>query len=269
MLRRIIYLLVLGGLIAACGPTSVDQQTLTAHDGVISTERADIYATATVAAERIQITIEFAAQQIRAVGTEGGLMLSTLQARGVDVSDLPDPISPTPAPVDLNITRTPTSTGAVNVVVQPQPTRDPNSTPTPVQITPPFTPSPPPRPTRNVVADVPQLLQGIELASSVGNDDCAVNPTTEFTPQTAEIYIVARAVELPEGTTVTTRWQRGDEQVALFDFTYDYVEDACIWFYSDQTNFDFIPGDYRITVEVNGLPLGEPLPFTIVEPNAS
>lgn len=270
MRNRVLWLVLLIMLtIAACGPTSIEQQTLTAFDSELNTARADLFATGTVRAERVQITLEYVSEQISVVGTQGGLMQATLQARGVDIRNSPQPISPTPPPADA--TQAPTRDTVVDVVAGPQPTANPNSTPTPVQITPFQSPTPSPLPTREapvVVVDVPQLLNDIVLDSQVGDDDCAVSPTTQFAPQTQEIYIIARALELPAGTTITTRWFRGDEQLVQYDFTYEFIEDACIWFFSDQTNFEFTPGQYSIELDINGLPFGEPIPFTIVDPTA-
>jgi len=247
-------------LVSACATTSAEQQTLVAHETQIGSALDTIYNTATAEAERVQVTVEFVNQRIAAIGTQTGLTIATLQARGLVVNELPAPLSPTPR---ADATRAPTLPGLVG---QPVATVDPNASPTSVLVTPFRMATLTPLPTSEVEVDTPQILTDIVLASAVGNDDCAVNPTSTFTPDTQEIYIAARAVEMPDGTTVTTRWQRGEAELVSFDFTYDFVEDACIWFYADQSNFEFEPGEYSITIEVNGLPYGQPVAFTITEP---
>lgn len=253
-----IVLALLGSLmLAACGTTSVEQQTLTAHDAYMATALNNIHQTATSQAERLQITLESAEQRIERISTQGGQMIATLEERGFTINQTPEPLTPTPNLNNPNPTRPPLI-GVNNLA-----TSNPNASPTPVRVTPFQTATPIPKATSAIVADVPQILREIVLASSVGNDDCAINPTNTFTPQTEEIYIVAHAVELPDGTTLTTRWLRGTDELVVFDYTYDFVEDACVWFFADQTDFEFTPGSYSIVIEVNGLTFGEPVPFTI------
>ena len=246
-------------LATACATTGAEQQTLVAHEAQIGTALDTLYFTATAEAERVLVTVEHVDQRIAAIGTQTRFTLLTLEARGIVVNDLPAPLSPTP---QAGATTAPTLPGLAG---QPIATINPNASPTSVEVTPFRVPTLTPLPTVAVVVDTPQILTEISLASQVGNDDCAVNPSSTFSPDTQEIYIIARAIEMPEGTTLTTRWYRGETELVTFDYTYDLVEDACIWFYADQSNFEFVPGDYSIIVEINGVSFGQPISFTITD----
>jgi len=259
-MKRLAFVLIVA-LLTGCGATSVEQQTLAAHEAAMSTALNDIHATGTVEHERVQVTAEYAAERVAAVGTQRGLMLSTLEARGLIINDLPAPVTPTPRQNQPLPTENEGMTFDSIAPTAPPPTRDPNASPTPVQITPFATATNTPRPTPEITIEATETnatLREVAFAPGVGADDCATNPTAQFTPQTSEIYIVARAVDMPADTTITTTWSReGQPLETSFEVTYGYVEDGCIWFFADQTNFEFTPGTYQVTVDYNGEPFGE------------
>ncbi len=260
-MKRLAFVLI-AALLTGCGATSVEQQTLAAHEAAMNTALNDIHATGTVEHERIQVTAEYAAERVAAVGTQRGLMLSTLEARGLIINDLPAPVTATPSQNQPVPTQNEGTTFDSSIApTPPPPTRDPNASPTPVQITPFSTATNTPRPTPQITIESTETnatLREIAFASGVDAEDCATNPTTQFSPQTTEIYIVARAVDMPADTTVTTTWFRENQPLETsFEVTYGYIEDACIWFFADQTNFDFTPGTYQVAVDYNGEPFGE------------
>jgi hypothetical protein len=104
------------------------------------------------------------------------------------------------------------------------------------------------------------------MVTAEGVDDagCAVNPTSTFSSDAVEIYVVASAASLqPGGTLVTSRWRQEGAEVATFDFTPDFSE-GCLWFFIDQTDVIFTPGNWSVELEINGGLVGAPVPFTIV-----
>ena len=44
------------------------------------------------------------------------------------------------------------------------------------------------------------------------------------------------------------------------------IEDACIWFFADQTDFPFTPGNYSVYLALNGVTATPMISFSIVEP---
>lgn len=235
MLKRF-ALITLTGLLAACsGPNSVES-TLVAQQATLSLEIANLRLSATAETDRMMITIEHAQTEVREVNSVGTVLASTLVASGLN----PDAIS---GDAPLFITPTPT----------PGPTRAPD-----------------PLSSEEAAADAPTAgpgpaLSNIVMAESVGPDDCAVNPTTQFSAATERIYVVATALNIAPGTTLTSRWQQGGAEQVRFDFTPDFpINNACVWFFVDQTDVAFTPGSWSVQLEINGRPASPPVTFNIV-----
>jgi hypothetical protein len=241
----IVAFIALGIVLTACGETGADQQTLIAHEETTEARFSELYVTATVEAEIMLLTLEHAQTEAARTISQRNAMISTLQARGVDTSVLP------------------------GVTVESPPTPPPNignnNQPPPVEVTPavqvtPFTVTP-------VIDDDGPYLADIVMAEGVGADDCPVGITSQFSPGTERIYIVATAHQVTPGTTFTATWFREATELVTFTFTPDFAIDGnCIWFYADQSNFDFTPGSYQIRLEIDGIPIGEPALFTILAP---
>jgi hypothetical protein len=101
------------------------------------------------------------------------------------------------------------------------------------------------------------------MAADVGNDDCALNPTNTFTTDTAEIYIVARGVNIPPGTNIAARFSISGQEIR-HDFTPDFtIENNCVWFFIDQNDLPFTAGTWSVQLELNNSPVSAPIPFTI------
>jgi hypothetical protein len=106
-------------------------------------------------------------------------------------------------------------------------------------------------------------------AEAVDDNDCAVNPTSSFSTATEQIYVVAVAAGLQPGSTiVTSRWRQEGTEVVTFDFNPEFSE-GCLWFFIDQTDITFTPGNWSVELEINGGLVGAPLPFTIVDAGAT
>lgn len=247
MFRTVGLLIIL--LVTACGQTSTEKQTLEAHDQSLNTEIAGLQATANIEQERLLITVEHAETQVARASTQQLLIILTLEARGVDTLVLPGVATAMPTTENSF----PNTTGD-NVGSAPTPPR--------VAVTPASTPTP------NINISNPYLTN-IVVSTDVGSDDCAVNVTNTITPNTERIYVVATAREMPDGTTIVSRWQRGGTEVAVYDLTYDYIEEACIWFFVDQTDFAFTPGSYSVALDVDGVTITPPIPFTVVGPTVT
>lgn len=249
--------IVIWGIIAitlvACGEIRTDRRTLEAQLNFHETRRAALYTTATVAIERELIVVEDAQTQVARAKAQQAGMLSTLEARGVDISILPLAATLPSYPTQPTV---PPQFGEPTALPVTQPVAAPQVTP--------FTMTP-----ANTV--VPQIattnsLRSIAMARGVDDNDCATGITDIFNTETERIYIVVQAIDIQSGMVITSRWLRDDIELVTFNFTPDFhIEDACVWFFADQTDFDFMPGNYSIILEVNSIPASQPIPFTIVD----
>lgn len=235
-------------LLGACASSGTAQQTLVAHDNALNTRRADLEATSTASMEQVLATLDASENALTRVARNRGRILSTLDSRGIAVTFLPTLVPSTP-------TLTPAA-----AVGTPAPDR-----PTDVPVTP-FLASP--TPTRSVPTQVRTTdtrLQSVVMASAVGDDDCATTITSQFTPRSEQVYIVARAVGIVSGTRLSSQWTTADGQaLAIFDFVPDFdIDDACIWFFATPEDFPFTPGSYNVTLLIDGQVAAGPVRFTI------
>lgn len=205
-----------------------------AFDATHTARLLNLYASATLEVERLVITQEFLDAQLERADEVQGQMRSTLEARGIDTSSMPDVMTSAP-----EIQQTIDTASDSRPVVTPgtlQPSR--------VAVTPAGTEAP-------AVANSP--LTNIVMARSVTSDDCAQEVTSQFTDQDTQIYIVATANNLSIGTTVSSRWLRDGQELTTFEITFDFdIREACIWFFADQTDFTFTPGNYTVELYAVG-----------------
>jgi hypothetical protein len=260
--------------LTACANTSTDQQAAVAYEATLSTQIAALQATATTEYERLQVTIQFSETEIARRATQNAVMLSTLQARGVDTSSAPGQGEVAAVPATVVTQAAPnTEIGGIDGAAttdggfQPGQGLEGGNTgvnPPPANVNAPGAVAVPQNSPTPLPVDPNSPLTNVVAATTVGNDDCAVDPSTQFTSDTQQIYVVARAVDMPAGTTVETQWYRDGSPIWDFSFTYDnYVDNACIWQFADQTEFVFAGGNYRVDLLVNGEPTGQNVQFTI------
>ena len=239
-------------LMAACSGQSSVEQTLVAENQMLSTQIADVRNTATVEADRLLITLEYVQTEVRHVDDQYLNLVATLVERGTPAEAIGGitPLAATSAP--------PTPPAPPPGVTQEAAVQ--NNPPLTVEAaTPVFTAT---------VAGPPRL-SNIVTAEGIDENDCAVNPTSTFRSDAEAIYVVAVAANLQPGTTyVTSRWRQEGTEVATFDFNPDFTE-GCLWFFIDQTDVIFTPGNYSVELENNGGLVGAPVPFTIVDAAAS
>jgi len=237
--------------------------TLAVQNQVLNTEIAVIRATATVEADRMMVTLEHAQTAVSHVDGQTQDLQATLVARNG-------------LPADLN-NITPAAEVALATVPPILDLGQTGNGVAPIRITPGAT-TPPGIPQQDsnaalVITPVaPQAsgpISNIVTAGSVGDDDCALNPGASFTTATPEIYVVARASGIGSSDNITSRWSAGGSEVVSYDWTPDFeIEDACIWFYIDQTEVTFTPGNWQVQMELNGQPVGSPVSFSIAESSA-
>jgi hypothetical protein len=238
------------------------EQTLAAQNAALQTEIAAIRATATVEADRLMITLEHAQTAIRSVNEQTGELAATLVAAGTPADAInlavitpqfvpptlpPDGAPPPPAagqPLLLTTIQFPTAVGAL-------PGGDGALL------------TSPPAPLATPEADAASLTN-IVAAPAVGADDCALNPATAFTTANNEIYIVATANNIEAGTVISTNWIANGQPIVEYDWTPDFaIEGACIWFFIDQSEVEFVPGNWQVQYAIDGVPSGSPVVFTI------
>lgn len=242
------------------------EQTLVAQNESLNTEIAAVRQTATVDADRLMITLEHAQTQIRTVNEQTGQLSATLVAAGTPATGINlNAITPQFAPPNA---AEPGAAGAAPPPANPLQLTTPLA-PTPVPITPGLgaagdpggggaAPNTTPNPNQPSVTN-------ITVAPQVGPDDCAVNPTTSFTVNDSAIYVVATANNITPGTTISTDWLVNGALAINYDWTPDFeINGACIWFFIDQTEVEFTPGNWQVQFNINGTPQGQPATFSII-----
>ncbi len=230
--RRILLLVFF--LLAACQRQNEIQLTLIAQNATLQSEIVAVRETASVEAERLQITVDYVNTLVGRAEGDRVQMQATLVSRGTDPASITN-IAPqfnTPFPVpgatvaDVPVTPLPEVALATQEVTGP-------------------------------------ALVNYMMAPGVGSDDCALNPSTSFTTDTAEIYIVATGMNITSGTNIAARFSIGGQEIR-HDFTPDFdINGACIWFFIDQNDLAFQAGTWSVTLELNGTAVSPPIPFTI------
>ena len=233
-----LMILLASVLIAGCQRQNEVELTLVAQKISLETQIGAIRETATVDAERLQITVDYMGTLVGRAEEQRSQLQATLVARGVDPSSIgaADSQLTTPFP-------TPDSGVVNNVPGATQPILTLEPTP---EIT------------------IPSL-QNITMAPGVGSDDCAVNPTSSFSVDTPEIYVVATGVNITAGTNVAARFAIAGQEIR-HDFTPDFdIDGNCLWFFIDQNDLAFTAGTWSVLLELNGTAASSPIPFTITE----
>lgn len=235
MIKRLLVIL-LGVLVGACSGANDVERTLVAQQELLGTSIADLKLTATAETDQMMITIEHAQTEVRSVNSVGTVLAATLVARGIN----PDAIS-----------------GNAPLFITPTPTPGPTSAPQPLTTA---EAGSPPAPTTQAAT-----LSNIVMAENVGPDDCAVNPSAQFSTTSEHIYVVGTAHNITPGMTISSVWQQGGVEQVKFDFTPDFpINGACIWFFIDQSDVSFTPGAWSVSLQINGQATSPPIVFNIV-----
>ena len=84
------WLLLVGGLLAACGGVDSEQQTAEALVNLRGTQIQNLRVSATVERERLAMTVEHVETLIARANAEQVGIIDTLRERGIDTSVLPE-----------------------------------------------------------------------------------------------------------------------------------------------------------------------------------
>lgn len=230
-------LLLVAVVVSACSGQSSGEQTLVAQRDRLVTQMAFVYQTATISSDRMAMTVEYIETVTNRVSVQGTRLAQTLVARGGNIS----PIQPAATELPGSVVTSPSSS----------PTALENATPAPS-----LTPTDAPQP----------ALFNVVIAAGVGDNDCAIGQVTTFTPAAERIYVVATVTNVVPGTELGAHWFMEEQEVAYHTFVPDFpINQACIWFYIDQTDAPFTPGNWSVRLEINGAPADVPASFTITE----
>lgn len=244
-------------LLTACAEGG-EALTLEANYLDASTQIADIRLTATVQAARARTTLDFIGTRSSLSATESVFLEETLVATGF----LPDALA-TQREVVLGSTPTPmpSPTAAAEA------TQEANGLPINTPTAPPVTPLAPNA--TNTIAPTfdPNGLRvgSIVTATGAGDDGCGAGITSTFSTTTPEIYVITPAFNLSTTDTFSAHWtQEGLPIGPVYTFTPDFeVDELCVWFFVDPTDFPFIAGNYSVEIKVNDVSVAVPVPFVI------
>jgi hypothetical protein len=235
-MKAVHWIAPLLALLAACSGQSSVEQTLVAENGLLATDIADIRATATVAADRLMITQEYVQTAQARSALQFQILSATLAALGGDALAVrPQPATPAAPPAVEALTPAPPA-GGIQAAVTPTP-----------------------------AAGGEPLLYNVVMAKGVGANDCALAAVTSFSTTDTAIYVVATAANIAPGTRLASRWFREGTEVILHDFTPNFaINQSCVWFFIDSTETTFSPGSWSVQLEINGIPAGPPVAFSIM-----
>lgn len=259
-MKRFLIGMLMGGaayLLSACNffAQPADLQTENLANQVASTDIAAVRQTATVNADRLLITLQYAQTSVGVMQQQGTRIAATMVAAGMAIIDTsgvtlaaptPNPANPAASPLAANNFVTPVIAGEgaarSNIPIQNPPT------PTPIATSDPTLPR----------------LGSIVLAEQVGADDCPLGASTTFTTAATDIYATAIAYNLTPAQTVSSRWLRDGAEIATYEWTPDFsIAQACIWFHLPASAVEFVPGSWSVEIALDGILVGSPIAFTI------
>jgi hypothetical protein len=258
-MKRWLMMSLLLFTLAACGSND-ELRTLESNQALAGTQLADLRITATVEAARALTTIDAMQTRAAVAATQSNLLEATLIAMGITPAALQTQrqliLGSSPTPLPSPSLDPESSEAVIFVAASPSPTspivtlnaRNPTATtaatqdPNAMQVGTPYT------------------------ALGAGQDGCGENLTAVFGMDTVEIYVIVRVLNIKANTTTfAARWERDGQAVGpVYDFRPDYdVDELCVWFFVDPTDFEFLAGSYTVTIDVNGVPSSPPVPFVI------
>lgn len=224
-LLALLTLLTLSGL-AACAPPDPESPIELTAAG-LETQIALIRRSATVAAERLQITVVGARSQLEQIRNNTTALSGTLTARGYDPAVIS---SPTVAVVHT-----------FPAIAAALPTA------TPLVIT------PPPSPSTTEASALPAepSLSDFRIGLEVDDDDCVAAPLTSLPANASTIYTSARAQNLPAGSQLRTRWFAAGAERTSLNYSPDFaIQDNCVWFFITPNETPFVPGAWEVLWEL-------------------
>lgn len=249
-MKRILWFILWLPWLTAC--TGTADTASSAQRDAAATQLAILAGTATAEIAQLRTTVEYVSTRASLAATRGAFLELTLVARGTpqevlrefQSSMMASLVTPTPSPAPALMVEAAPLSGQPDIIVTPLALPTPEALPT-------------------ADPDAPQYVD-IVSATGVGSDDCAVNITSEFTPQSPAIYVVARARNIQPGTQLSSQWTANGQPIVSYDFTPNFaIRDACIWFFVTPSEVAFTPGEWSVQLAINGTPNGGPARFII------
>ncbi len=110
------------------------------------------------------------------------------------------------------------------------------------------------------------VTTGITTSVSEANG-CAINPQLSFSPSSLEsLYATMQAFGVPAGSQLRAEWYRNETLVVADDWALPWdANNTCLWFIIDRADTDFAPGSWSARLYLNGVAIGQPMPFSIEE----
>lgn len=99
----------------------------------------------------------------------------------------------------------------------------------------------------------------VVMAEGIGAENEPLRETSTFSASQDVIYVVAEAQHIENGTTMFARWYRDGEPFedsANLEASRDY-DNRYVEFHLENLQAEFEPGDYSVTIFVNGNPTVE------------
>ena len=248
-----VALVSIAALLTACGPSEVQLSATSAYE-IAETDINRLRTTATVARARLQITLDYVGTRVMQVEQANQFLRSGLMDLGTESAFIDANLSqlqlqPTPTQRQGLASVTGATATPLTLLAGSNAQRVQVAAATAVAITPDYRPR----------------LGKVVLASRVDAEDCALDINPLFTPESAAIYIVARAFNIPAGANLSSIWQRQGTEVAQLSFQTEFaINDNCIWFFIDQSDTPFLAGAWSVEIRLDGEALMSPLPFRVV-----
>jgi hypothetical protein len=260
---HLLVTLLLAALASGCNffaPPAAEQTRIADH-AATATQIGGLRQTATVQADRLALTLEYAQTAVGAANAQSTRIAATLMATGMPPIDVRNitPLFATPAPDDV---RSEASNGsapppvfAITPIISDsgaQGNSELLSPPTPAPIT-----------EQTIDPDAPHLTD-IVITQAVGADDCAVNSTSVIPTNVEGVYVSAVAHNLTPTNVVVSRWSREGTEMVFYEWSPGFdIEEGCIWFYMPASDVDFTAGNWSVQLELDGSPVGTPAAFTL------
>lgn len=264
-MKSLLLLSTLIFILSACATTE-SSLTLEANHAIAGTQVADLRITASVQAARAETTLDFMGTRASLGATQSSYLELTLIATGFPADSIA-----TQRQVILGNTATPRPT----LTLPAETSNQVIETSAPMLET--FTPTVPgvtlnaPQPTATTFIQASPDPNGLRFgnlvtATGAGDTGCGTGVSSIFAAGVPEIYVILPVFNITANeVTFAARWQRDGQAIGpVYDFSPDFdAEELCIWFFVDETDFEFLPAQYSVTIDVNGQPATNPAPFII------
>jgi hypothetical protein len=240
-----------------------DLQTENLQNEQAETQIAAVRATATVNADRLLITLESAQTAVGNIDLQSTRIASTLIANGMAFIDAGN-ITPEAPPVSEQPTTNPNVPQIANPLLTPNaPVVSGSGSAQGDASLFPATNAPEAPNATQPAGNSNALLSQITLTREVGSDDCPIGSVTSFSSGDSEIYVTAVA-NVVASNQITATFALNGQEVQSYTWTPGFdIQGNCIWFLMPASEVTFTPGSWTVSLDVDGTPVGAPIPFSI------